>query len=88
MANIRSAEKRIRKTRTQRERNRTSTSRMRTAVKTLRQAIADGDAAAARELLPKTASIVDSTARKGVIHANAAARTKSRLTRALAALED
>ena len=88
MANIKSAEKRIRKSRTQRERNRATSSRMRTAVKTLREAIDGGDAAAARELLPKTASIVDSTARKGVIHVNAAARTKSRLTRAVAALEE
>ena len=87
MANIKSAEKRIRKTRTQRERNRTLSSRMRTAVKTLRKAIAEGDAAAAREMLPKTASILDSTARKGTIHANAAARTKSRLTRAVAAMD-
>ena len=88
MANIKSAVKRIRKTRTQRERNRATTSSMRSAVKTLREAIDSGDAAAARELLPKTASIVDSTARKGVIHANNAARTKSRLTRAVAAIED
>lgn len=87
MANTTSAEKRIRKTAVQRERNRTSSSRMRTAIKTLRQAVADGDAGAARELLPKTASIVDSTARKGVIHANVAARTKSRLTKAVAALD-
>lgn len=87
MANTKSAEKRIRKTRTQRERNRATTSRMRTAIKALRQAIAEGDAEAAREMLPQTASIVDSTARKGVIHANAAARTKSRLTRAVAAID-
>ena len=87
MANIKSAEKRIRKTAVQRARNRATSSNMRTAIKTLRQAIADGDAATASELLPKTASIVDSTARKGVIHANVAARTKSRLTRAVAAIE-
>ena len=87
MANIRSAEKRIRKTATQRDRNKASASRLRTAVKELRQAIADGDAKAAREMLPKTASIVDATARKGTIHANAAARTKSRLTKAVAAIE-
>ena len=60
---------------------------MRTSVKFLRQTIAEGDAAAARELLPKTVSIVDATARKGVIHANAAARTKSRLTKAVTAIE-
>ena len=59
---------------------------MRSAIKDLRQTLAAGDAAAAREMLPKTLGIVDSTARKGVIHANTAARTKSRLTRAVAAI--
>ena len=87
MANTKSAEKRIRKTAAQRDRNRALSSRLRTAVKTLRQSVADGDAETARELLPKTLSVVDATARKGVIHANAAARTKSRLTKAVAAIE-
>ena len=87
MANIESAKKRIRKTATQRERNRTVTSRMRTAIKTLRQTVAAGDGSAARELLPKTESIVDATARKGMIHRNAAARTKSRLAKAVASIE-
>ncbi len=86
MANIKSAEDRIRRSSRQRERNRRLRSRMRTAIKDLRQAVADGNADAAREKLPETLGIVDSTARKGVIHANAAARTKSRLTRAVNAL--
>ena len=34
-----------------------------------------------RELLPGTLSLIDVTARKGAIHANAAARRKSRLAR-------
>ncbi|MEM7351405.1 MAG: 30S ribosomal protein S20 [Acidobacteriota bacterium] len=87
MANTKSAVKRIRKTEKQRDRNRGLSSKLRTAVKAQRQAIDAGDAAAARELLPQTASIVDSTARKGVIHRNAAARTNSRLAKAVAALE-
>ena len=87
MANTKSAEKRIRKTQKQRDRNRALSSKLRTAIKAQRQAIATGDAAAARELLPKTASIVDATARKGVIHRNAAARTNSRLAKAVSALE-
>ena len=86
MANIKSAEKRIRRSIRQRERNRALRSRMRSAIKDLRQAVAAGDATTAQELLPKTLGIVDSTARKGVIHANTAARNKSRLTRAVAAL--
>lgn len=87
MANSRSAEKRMRQTANRRSRNRAHRSNMRSAVKKLRAAVDSGDAAAARELLTRTLSIVDSTAQKGVIHANTAARTKARLQRAVNALE-
>ena len=87
MANSKSAEKRIRKSEIQRDRNRAIRSHMRSAVKQLRQTVESGDAQAARELLSKTTSIIDSTARKGVIHRNAAARTNSRLAKAVGALE-
>ena len=83
MANPRSTQKRIRQALKRRARNRAHRSVMRTAVKKLRTAVADGNAELARELLPKTLSVVDSTARKGVIHANTAARTKARLCRAV-----
>ncbi len=86
MANIKSAVKRIRTTSRQRERNRALRSRLRSAVRDLRQTVAAGDAKSAQEMLPKTIGIVDSTARKGVIHANTAARTKSRLSKAIAAI--
>lgn len=86
MANNRSTEKRIRQAEKRRARNRSHRSALRTAVKKLRAAVTAGDAAAAKQLLPATLSAVDSTARKGVIHANAAARTKSRLTRAVNSL--
>ncbi len=87
MANTKSAQKRMRQTPKRRERNRTHRSTMRTAVKKLRRAVSDGDAERARELLPETLGIVDATAQKGVIHGNTAARTKSRLTRAVNGLE-
>lgn len=86
MANTESAKKRNRQMLKRRARNRTHTSRMRTAVKSLRQAIDAGDSQNAQELLRSTLSIVDTVAGKGVIHRNAAARTKSRLTRAVAAI--
>ena len=86
MANIKSAQKRIRTALRQRERNRALRSRMRNSIRNLRQAVAAGDQKAAQEMLPSTISIVDSTARKGVIHDNTAARTKSRLTKAVAAI--
>ncbi|MEM9553268.1 MAG: 30S ribosomal protein S20 [Acidobacteriota bacterium] len=86
MANSKSAEKRNRQSIVRRDRNRAHRSRMRSAVKELRTAIAEGDAATARELLPGTLSLVDHTAQRGVIHDNAAARTKSRLQRQVDAL--
>ena len=86
MANNPSAIKRNRQTVVRRARNRSQRSHMRTSIKSLRQAIAAGDAQAARNLLPGTLKVVDSTAQKGAIHRNAAARTKSRLERAVAKL--
>ncbi len=88
MANIKSAEKRIELSAKQRARNRARRSRMRGAVRQVRQAVADGDQARAQELLPDTLSLVDVTAQKKVVHRNAAARTKSRLTRAVAQMKD
>ena len=83
MANKKSAEKRNRQDIKRRARNRTHRTRLRGAIKELRVAVAEGDAQKAGEMLPGTLSIVDATAQKGVIHRNAAARTKSRLTRAV-----
>jgi small subunit ribosomal protein S20 len=59
---------------------------MRSAVKTLRQAIESGDAETARGLLPEAVRLIDTTAQKGAIHRNAAARTKSRLVLAVSKL--
>lgn len=60
---------------------------MRGAIRDVRLAVTEGDQAKAQELLPDTLKLVDSTAQKKVIHRNAAARTKSRLTRAVAQME-
>lgn len=86
MANHKSALKQHRESVRRRLRNRAQRSRMRTAVKRYRRAVDLGDVATARGLLPATLAIVDRTARHGAIHDNAAARTKSRLARALAKL--
>ncbi len=87
MANTKSAEKRARQSLKRRDRNRDHVSTMRTAVKKLRKAVASGDSKSAQDLLTSTVKVVDSTAQKGIIHRNAAARTKSRLTRAVNALK-
>jgi len=83
MANHKSALKEHRQALKRRQRNRQQRSRMRTSVKRLRAAVETGDADAARTLLPATLGLVDRTARHSGIHANAAARTKSRLVRAV-----
>ena len=86
MANTKSAEKRVRQAPKRESRNTAYRSRMRTAVKKLRLAVAAGDAEKAAALLPETLSILDQTAQKRVVHKNAAARTKSRLVKAVASL--
>ncbi len=86
MANNKSAEKRDRQSLVRRDRNRTVRSNMRTAIKKLRSAVSSADAKVATELLPGTLSVIDVTARKKVIARNTAARYKSRLTKAVAAL--
>jgi small subunit ribosomal protein S20 len=86
MANNPSAEKKNRQSRQRQIRNRAQRSAMRSAVKKLRAAIASGDGATARATLPETLGVVDATAQKGIVHANAAARTKSRLTKAVTRL--
>ena len=86
MANNKSTKKRILQTERSRKRNKAIKSRMRSAVRGLRSEIAEGDAEKAQGLLPRTLSLVDGTAQKGCLHRNAAARTKSRLQRAVAGL--
>ena len=87
MANHKSALKKQRQDIKSRDRNRQHRSRMRTQIKVFRKLLQAGDAEGARGMLTETLSLVDRTARHGVIHQNAAARTKSRLTRAVARIE-
>ena len=86
MANTKSAEKRQRQSVERRNHNRSQRSRMRSAIKELRSAVERGEGKAARDLLAPTLQLVDMTASQGVIHTNTAARYKSRLSKAVAAL--
>lgn len=88
MPNNKSTEKRIRQDVRRRDRNRAARSEMRKSIKQLRTAVEAGDAAVAENLLPATLSLVDTTAGKSIIHRNMAARTKSRLVRAVRSLSD
>jgi small subunit ribosomal protein S20 len=80
MPNHKSAEKRMRQNERRRQANRGNRSRVRTYIKKLRDALETGNAKEANELLPETISIIDKAVQKGVLHHNAAARFKSRLT--------
>ena len=80
MPNHVSAEKRDRQTAKRNAINSTNRTKLRTAIKKLRAAIANKNASSAQELLPPTISAIDKAIQKGVIHRNAAARHKSRLT--------
>ena len=80
MPNHKSAEKRVRQNEKRRENNRSNRGRLRTSIKKLRTALAAGDAGVINETLPETISTIDKAVQKGVLHRNAAARHKSRLT--------
>jgi small subunit ribosomal protein S20 len=80
MPNHKSAEKRDRQNTRRNAINTASRTRLRTSVKKLRALIATGNASEAQSLLPETISIIDKSVQKGVLHRNAAARHKARLT--------
>ncbi|MBI1746237.1 MAG: 30S ribosomal protein S20 [Acidobacteria bacterium] len=61
--------------------NKGNKSRLRTALKAIRVKIEDGLVAEARSALPQLYSVLDKMIQKGVIHENAVARYKSRLTK-------
>ncbi|MXZ61288.1 MAG: 30S ribosomal protein S20 [Acidobacteria bacterium] len=84
MAHSKSAKKRVRQNEEQRLRNRHHRSCLRSAIKKLRAAVAAGDQDASKEQLPRTIALLDRMAGRRVIHRNAAARTKSRLSRLVA----
>jgi len=79
MANTYSAIKRVRQMERRTEVNRKSKTRLRHQIRLMRRAIAGKDAAAAGALLPATFSVIDRSAKSGIIKKNTAARYKSNL---------
>ncbi|HFQ91337.1 MAG TPA: 30S ribosomal protein S20 [Chromatiales bacterium] len=79
MANSAQARKRARQAEKHRAHNTALRSRMRTATKKVVKAISAGDKDAAVSAYQTAAPMLDSMARKGIIHKNKAARLKSRL---------
>ena len=83
MASHASAIKKQRRDDRRRLHNRALRSRYRTQLKKIRTLLESGDLDGARKILPGTLSLVDRSAKLGVIHDNTAARAKSRLMLAL-----
>ncbi|MGE0103385.1 MAG: 30S ribosomal protein S20 [Blastocatellales bacterium] len=83
MPNHKSAEKRDRQNARKNAVNTANRSRLRSQVKKLRVALEQGSQDQAVSLLPQTVSEIDKAVQKGVLHRNAAARQKSRLTKRL-----
>jgi len=81
MPNTPNAEKALRKSLKRRDRNRMHRSALRTFVKRVRTAIEAGDEAKAKEAYQIVTKKLDQAASKNLIHKNAAARTKSRLSK-------
>lgn len=87
MANHFSALKRMREDEKRTAFNRKNKTRLRHQIRAMRRAITSKDLAAATALLPATFSIIDRSAKTGVIKKNTAARYKSRLHLRLKNLE-
>ena len=87
MPNIKSAKKRVAEIEKKNSQNKTVKASVTTAIKRYNAALAAGDAAAAEQRLPRTVSVIDAAASKGVIHKNNAANKKSALAKGLNALK-
>ncbi|MCH9742389.1 MAG: 30S ribosomal protein S20 [Thiotrichales bacterium] len=79
MANIVSAKKRVEIAERNRLSNVAQKSKTKTLIRRTLEAVATGDHAAAMAAFRKAQAQIDTIARKNIIHANKAARTKSRL---------
>ena len=86
MANIASAKKRARQSVKRRAHNAALRSELRTMIKKVRKSIDAGDKKAAQAEFRTSQSRIDSITDKGIIHKNAAARHKSRLSAAIKAM--
>ena len=80
MANTVSSLKRVRMTERKTEINRMRKTRLRHSIRSLRRLLESKDAKAAEAALPKTFSMIDRSAKHGIIKKNTAARYKSRMT--------
>ncbi len=81
MANTVSAKKAVRQIERRTARNKTRRSAMRTEVRKVEEAIASGDAAAAKAAFKVAEPAIARSGQKGIVHARAASRKVSRLAK-------
>jgi small subunit ribosomal protein S20 len=86
MANIKSAIKRAKQNNKRRVQNASIKSAMRTAIKKFEALVNNNEVEKAKEAFVIATKKIDKAAQKGLIHKNAAARHKSRLTKKLNSL--
>ncbi len=86
MANSLSARKRARQAEKHRQRNASQRSHVRTKIKQVVRAIESGDRAAAEAAYKTAVPAIDRSVSKGIMHANKAARHKSRLNQHVRAM--
>jgi len=86
MANTYSALKRVRQTKRKTEVNRLRKSRLRHQIRSVRRLMEKKDANGAKAALPATFSLIDRSAKWGIIKKNTAARYKSRIAARLKAM--
>ncbi|HVT91396.1 MAG TPA: 30S ribosomal protein S20 [Acidobacteriaceae bacterium] len=86
MANTFSSLKRVRVEARREEVNRNRKSRLRTQVRAMRRLLDGKDASGAALALPQTFSLIDRSARWGIIKKNTAARYKSRISHRIKAI--
>ncbi len=87
MANSVSARKRARQGERNRQRNASLRSHVRTKIKKVLKAIEAGDKTAAEDAYKAAVPAIDRSVSKGIMHANKAARHKSRLNQHLKGLD-
>ncbi len=83
MANIKSAEKRIKVTERKRKENKSRLSSLKTTIKKFNLAIENNDIEQAKELIKLVDKGLKKAAHKNLIHANKASRELSQLTKKL-----
>ena len=86
MANIQSAKKRSRQANSRNSLKSSQRSAMRTMIRNVEAAIAENDAAKAKDLFISTQKALDKLANKKVLPKNAVARQKSRLIKSIKSL--